>query len=402
METVPLTDEQGNYLGAVAGVLDITERRGAETELAAANEVLRQERSMFTAGLVVVFKWKNEEGWPVEYVSPNVEAILGYSADELLSGDVGYAEIIPGEDLQRVAEEVEKYSESGVEWFHHDPYRIIRKDKTVIWLSDYTTILRDPEGRITYYLGYVIDITDRIRAEEERQRLENQVWQSQKLESLGILAGGIAHDFNNLLMAILGNADLADRELPPDSPARRYLEDVQSASQHAAELCRQLLAYSGRGHFIKEELDVNVLLKEMTNLLTVSISKKIRLEFDLLEGLPAIEADGTQIRQVIMNLITNAAEAVGEASGKIAIKTGTVEFSEKELARCFLGDSASPGKFVFLEVIDTGGGMDRKTLARIFDPLLQHQVHRVGSWPGRGAGNHAGTRGCPRCPQRGR
>jgi len=146
------------------------ERKRAEKELEQINKVLKQERHMFISGPVVVFKWQNKEGWPVEYVSPNVKDVFGYSVEELLSGKPPYAEIVPKEDIGRVSNEVATYSESGVEDFEHKPYRIIRKDRKVIWIADYTTILRDEAGKIIHYLGYIVDITERKKAEEELQK----------------------------------------------------------------------------------------------------------------------------------------------------------------------------------------------------------------------------------------
>jgi len=158
------------------------------------------------------------------------------------------------------------------------------------------------------------DVTD-------QRNLEQQVLHTQKLESLGVLAGGIAHDFNNLLTGILGNADLALAELSPVAPARESLEAIETAARRAAELCRQLLAYSGKGRFLVQPLDVMELVQEMGHLLAVSISKKVVLKYHFAQNLPAIEADATQMRQTIMNLILNASEAIGDRSGVISVTT---------------------------------------------------------------------------------
>ncbi|MDA3814410.1 MAG: PAS domain-containing protein, partial [Candidatus Cloacimonetes bacterium] len=154
---------------------DITESKIAEEELEQINKVLKQERHMFISGPVIVFRWQNKEGWPVEYVSPNVKDVFGYSVEELLSGKIPYAEIIPKEDIDRVSNEVATYSKSGDENFEHKPYRIIRKDRKTIWIADYTTILRDEAGKITHYLGYIVDITERKRAEEKLKKRLNEL-----------------------------------------------------------------------------------------------------------------------------------------------------------------------------------------------------------------------------------
>jgi two-component system, cell cycle sensor histidine kinase and response regulator CckA len=204
----------------------------------------------------------------------------------------------------------------------------------------------------------------------EKRVLEQQLLHTQKLESLGVLAGGIAHDFNNLLTGILGNADLALRELSPVSAARESLEDIGTAARRAAELCRQLLAYSGKGRFVVQPFDLADLVREMGHLLGVSISKKVVLRYDFAPGLPAIEADATQIRQVVMNLIVNASEAMAEETGAITVSTGRARCDAAYLRECHCADGIQPGEFVFLDISDTGRGMDRATVERIFDPFF--------------------------------
>lgn len=169
---IPAHDESGRVSRIIGISRDITDRRQAEFEIKAANKNLSEERKMFVDGPVVVFKWKNEEGWPVEYVSPNVENVFGYTAEELTSGKIPYADIILKEDIERIGMEVTSYSDGGAENFVHKPYRIIRKDGRIIWIDDYTTILRDENQKITHYQGYVIDITERIQAEQALRESE--------------------------------------------------------------------------------------------------------------------------------------------------------------------------------------------------------------------------------------
>jgi signal transduction histidine kinase/ActR/RegA family two-component response regulator len=213
-------------------------------------------------------------------------------------------------------------------------------------------------------------IAEREAEEEHRRKLEAKLLQAQKLESLGVLAGGIAHDFNNLLMAVLGNASLALDDVPPDSPLRHTLEEVLAAARRAAGLTNQMLAYWGRGTFEVESSDVSTIAEEMASLLEVSISKKARLVYEMAEGLPSVEADVTQIGQVVMNLITNASDALGEHEGTIHLRTGTQLVDRKYLAECLLGDEVSEGDYVFVEVEDDGSGMDGPTRERIFDPFF--------------------------------
>jgi two-component system, cell cycle sensor histidine kinase and response regulator CckA len=219
--------------------------------------------------------------------------------------------------------------------------------------------------------GLVQDLTELRQAEEKQRKLEQQVMQSQKLESLGVLAGGIAHDFNNLLTSILGNADLAASELSFTNPARPYLDDIEKVSRRAADLCRQMLAYSGKGRFVVQPLSLNEVVREMGHLLSVSISKKVVIKYNFFPDLPAVMADATQMRQVVMNLITNASEAIAEVSGVVTLSTGVMDCDEEYL-KGVVGDSEvhPPGQYVFVEVSDTGCGMDADTMGRIFDPFF--------------------------------
>ena len=193
-----------------------------------------------------------------------------------------------------------------------------------------------------------------VKAEEERHKLEAQMLEFQKLESLGVLAGGIAHDFNNLLMAILGNADLALSLLPPASPSRPNVEEIVRASQRAADLCRQMLAYSGKGRFVVGRYDLSEIVQEMAQMLEVSVSKKASLRYSFAAELPAVRADATELRQVIMNLITNASESLGDESGVISLSTGALECDRAYLSESHLDDKLPEGRYVYLEVSDTG------------------------------------------------
>jgi PAS domain S-box-containing protein len=210
------------------------------------------------------------------------------------------------------------------------------------------------------------ELTKELRLREESARREAEASEArarhvQKLESIGVLAGGIAHDFNNLLHVVLGNADLARLNLSASSPAREHLDEVIRATQRAADLTQQLLAYSGRGAVESRQLDLSREVREMATLLRTALAKQATLVWDLASDLPAILADPTQIRQVVMNLITNASDAIGEKAGTISLRTGVSEAGDAD---------TGPGTFVFLEVSDTGCGMDSDTLQRIFDPFF--------------------------------
>ena len=229
---------------------------------------------------------------------------------------------------------------------------------------------RDATGAVTGVIGLAIDLTERTQAEEARLALERKLLETQKLESLGVLAGGIAHDFNNLLVSVLGNASLALGELPPDAPVRPRLERIETAARRGAELTRQMLAYAGRGGLSPERVQVNELLAEMQDLLAVSMSKTVTMHYQPAPDLPAVEADPTQIRQVLMNLLVNASEAVGEADGTVTLRTAVVDLDAAALQAVRASPGATPGPHVLVEVTDTGCGMDAATADKIFDPFF--------------------------------
>ncbi|NTV48955.1 MAG: PAS domain S-box protein [Geobacteraceae bacterium] len=239
-----------------------------------------------------------------------------------------------------------------------------------IWLETHAVPFRNEHGEIVSLLGITRDITERKRAEDERINLEKQILHAQKLESLGVLAGGIAHDFNNILTSVIGNADLALMRINPESPAVDNLRSIEIAAARAADLAKQMLAYSGKGKFVISNHDINGLLEEMLHILQVSISKKAVLRLNLTRPLPSVEADATQLRQIIMNLVINASEAIGDKSGVIAITTGCMDCDSSYLKDVWLDENIGDGLYVFIEIADTGCGMDKETLSKLFDPFF--------------------------------
>ena len=214
------------------------------------------------------------------------------------------------------------------------------------------------------------DITERRKKEEERMQLADQLMHAQKLESLGVMAGGIAHDFNNLLTGILGSAGLALLDTPGDSPARESIEEIEKASIRAAELCKQMLAYSGKGKFDVKSIDLSSAVRDMGHLLDTSISKKVTLKYNLSHDLPAVEADTAQVQQIVMNLITNASDAIGDRSGIVHVRTGCMDCDEAFLSNSVINENLQPGRYAFLQVRDTGCGIDKETEGKLFDPFF--------------------------------
>jgi signal transduction histidine kinase/CheY-like chemotaxis protein len=238
------------------------------------------------------------------------------------------------------------------------------------WVSLQARVEPGPGGRPVRALGVVVDITDQKAAAEERQALERSMAQAQKLESLGVLAGGIAHDFNNLLVGILGNAELALGELDEATEVGDIVRQIERAATRAADLTRQMLAYAGRARFVVEPLELNRVISDTSDLVSAAISKMATLQFDFAEGLPLVEADPTQVRQVLMNLLVNASDALGERPGTITVATRPVQ-ADRALLRSFvLGADLPEGDYVRLVVSDTGSGMDAATMARVFEPFF--------------------------------
>ncbi|HEX7859290.1 MAG TPA: PAS domain S-box protein [Verrucomicrobiae bacterium] len=253
---------------------------------------------------------------------------------------------------------------------HNFEARLVTKnlqERLIAWQSN--PLIENGEAVGTIFFG--TDVTNHKKEEEHRMALERKLLEAQKLESLGVLAGGIAHDFNNLLAAILGNANLAQLRVPASEiKLTGYLKSIEKASMRAADLCKQMLAYSGKGRFAMHVLDVNEVVRETLELLEVSITKKAALRVELRHGVPPVKADATQLRQVIMNLVINASEAIGDTSGTIRVRTGVINAGPDFFAKSYSPAELSPGEYVFVEVTDTGCGMTEETLKRIFDPFF--------------------------------
>jgi PAS domain S-box-containing protein len=317
----------------------------------------------------MVYRCLNDKCWSMLFVSEACSELTGYAPEDLISNNrLSFADLIlPG--YRNVVEE--SIQDSLLE---HKPFELTYPIRTANaeekWVWERGRGIYSPNGELIFLEGFITDITARKRAEDERRKLEAQIQHAQKLESLGVLAGGIAHDFNNILLAILGNLDLALAELPIVSPVRENLLEAEKASRRAADLCHQMLAYSGKGHFVIQALDLSELIEEMSHMLEVSISKKAVFRYDLAENLPLVEADATQIRQIVMNLVLNASEAIGEKSGLIRLATGAMECDRAYLAGTWLDENHPEGLYVHIEVSDTGSGMNEQTRAKIFDPFF--------------------------------
>jgi two-component system cell cycle sensor histidine kinase/response regulator CckA len=379
-------DEHWRFAGYVGSCLDITEARENQealrlardelalrvaertAELVETNEALRRSEQHYQvlAELSPVGIFRMDEGGRCRYVNERACALVGLCLEELRKKRRD--EIIHAEDRTRVDEAWRSILGGG------DPgsmeCRLVHRDGSTVWVLVHIAAERGASGEVTGCIGTVADISDRKRAEEERRQLEAQVQHAQRLQSLGLLAGGLAHDFNNLLTIILGNARMALLDLPIGSAALENLAEIETATSRAAELTGQMLAYSGKGQFSLEAVSLSRIASETAQMLQTIISRKIGIECYLPEDLPAVEADPAQMRQVAMNLITNAAEAIGDRAGAIRISTGAIYADRPDLWGAYFDDHLPAGEYVYLEVRDTGSGMDAETQAKIFDPFF--------------------------------
>ncbi len=338
----------------VAIILDITERRTNEQALL---------YTQFSVDNAVDGILRVEHDGKFSYVNEAACEMSGFPRETLLTMSV--FDIDPNFSMEMWPEFWQAVQSTDSQVIES---QMRRKDGSILPVEIALNFLE--VGGVGRLNASVRDMAERKEAEEERLKLETKVQEAQKLESLGVLAGGIAHDFNNLLVGVLGNAELAMAKLAPTTPAREYLLDIEASAERAADLANQLLAYSGKGKFVVEPIDLSDLVDEIAHLVEVAVSKKAVVKYELERGLPALECDATQVRQVVLNLITNASEAIDEGVGVISITTGKMECDATYLADTFFAEGLREGTYVFVEVADTGSGMDEETQQKIFDPFF--------------------------------
>lgn len=354
-----LHDENGRS-GVLFSGEDITERKQLDRQLRESEEKFRLA---FMASPDAVNLNRLSDGVYVD-INDSFTQMMGYTRDDVVGLSSLELNIWKNEeDRNRLVRELQaKGSVTNLE------AEFVAKNGDVhSGLMSAQIIEIDGEEII---LSITRDITAMKKAEEERLRFEKQMIQTQKFESLGVLAGGVAHDFNNLLAAIMGHSELAKRRLPAESPILGNLRQIEQGAERAADLAKQMLAYSGRGKFVTTTIDLNLLLEEMLHMMKVSISKKAVLRLNPYTPLPAIEVDATQLRQIIMNLVINASEAIGNKSGVITLSTGCMDCDQSYLKNVWLNENLKDGLYVYLEVADTGCGMDQETMAKLFDPFF--------------------------------
>ncbi|WP_018294751.1 PAS domain S-box protein [Mariprofundus ferrooxydans] len=336
---------------AVQGVArDITRRKQAEAMMTLLEQAIHASDES-----IMILDAKGR----IEFANPAAASLYKYPATELIGTSI--ARLRGGHEGDDTYRAIVSTITSGENWAGEMSFHPAGGLKTVI--ARRVSPIMDEMGHVHHQICIDRDIT---AEKKQNEQLEH----TQRLESLGILAGGIAHDFNNLLTAIMGNAAIAERKMDNSVSAKPYLARIEESSQRAADLCKQMLAYSGKGRFIVKPVNLSHLIEEMTRLMEVSIEKNIVIRYELNDQLPLIDADRAQIQQVILNLITNANEAIGEKRGMISFVTGTMHVDRAYLESTINNDTLSEGEYVYMEVSDNGCGMNAATMEKMFDPFF--------------------------------
>jgi len=336
---------------AINGIArDITARKQAEKQLALLIQAIHASHE----AIMVL----DAEGI-IEFANPAAAALYEKTLDQMIG--MSAAVLRGGVHGDAIYHDIIDTINRGKTWCGEILFHPVDNDDHLV--ARRISPIMDETGRVHHQICIDRDITE---AKRRSQQLEH----TQRLESLGVLAGGIAHDFNNLLTAILGNAAMAERGLDTGGDVKKHLSHIRKSSQRAADLCKQMLAYSGKGRFIVEAINISELIREMTRLMEVSIGKHITIRYGLNEDLPLIDGDTAQIQQVILNLITNANEAIGEARGDIVFSTGIMQAKRAYLDATLTNERLSEGEYIYIEVADSGCGMDRETISKMFDPFF--------------------------------
>ena len=344
--------------GRVWSFRDITERRRAEAALRESEERFRVLAETSPVGI-----FRTDPSGSTTFVNRRWCELSGMSFAEAM-GD-GWMKAMHPEDREQIAANWAKAVQVGES--SSAEYRFVRPDGAIVWLVGQSRAQHNVDGTVVGYVGTITDVTDLKRAEEEREKIETQLRQSKKMESLGTLAGGIAHDFNNILNGTFGFVDLARLELAPEHSVHVWLDRIAASSQRARELVRQILTFSRKGEGERVPLRLHVVVEEALRLLRSTLPPLVELQPSISAETPPVRADANQIHQVVLNLCTNAWHALPPRGGHIAI---TLEPWTVTAGQAAANSDLRPGSWARLTVADDGSGMDAATLEHIFEPFF--------------------------------
>jgi signal transduction histidine kinase/CheY-like chemotaxis protein len=357
---IPILNASGDITEWLGMSSDITERKQSAQELQQREEKYRTLFESIDEGFCIIEVLFSDSGRPVDFVYKEVNP--AFERQSGLRNVVG----------RRTREFIPNLEEYWLEIYGNvaltgESVRLKNPGQSIDRYYDvYAFRVGEPEQHRVAVLFN--DVTERERAIQQKLEMESHFRETQRLESLGIMAGGIAHDFNNILMGIMGFAELALAKLSPVTPAKYYISEIMNSARRAAELCGQTLVYAGQGRIEQHDITLQALINETLNMLNTSISKKCVLSLNVHSALPVMHGDPVQVRQILMNLVINASEAIGDRNGVITLNTGVLDCSETDDTGQYIVPPA-PGQYVYFEVSDTGCGMDREVLRRIFDPF---------------------------------
>jgi two-component system, cell cycle sensor histidine kinase and response regulator CckA len=358
----PVSGENGETVNFIGVQQDVTLRRRIAEDLKASEERFRQ----IAENIHEVFWMTDPEKHTMLYISPAYEAIWGRRCEDIIKNPSDWAKAIHPDDRARVAAAAKRQLSGN----YDEVYRVVRPDNTIRWVRDKAFPIRNEKGVVYRIVGTAEDIT-------ENRKLEEQFLQAQKMEAIGTLAGGIAHDFNNILAAITGYTELIKMQVTRNPEVFSYVEALQQASSRATLLVRQILAFSRQSGHERRPLHIRKVVEESLDLLRATIPATITFEKDLAGDLPPVLADATQIHQIMMNLGTNALQAMGDRPGKLGVRLARCEVDEAMVSR---SPRLRAGPHVKLEVSDTGKGMSCEVMDRMFEPFFTTKA------PGEGTG----------------
>lgn len=354
-------DESGKATRLLGCIIDLSPSVDAEMAQQVAERNFHQLFQTIPLGLIVI-----SPSLKVIESNAALAKMLDYHPDELVGMHI--RQLAVTDEWKEPPTSLDSNSTHGFEysWERH----LIRKDGTLIPVHVRGKLVPYPHYQEPCRFGIIEDLTERRAVEKEKDNLERHLQETQKLESLGVLAGGIAHDFNNLLTVILGNLSFLKQEPLQKHIRADALVHAEQASLQAAELCRQMLAYAGRGKLENKPFDLSELVESSQALLSSAATRHHLMHYHLSKGLPSVVGDPSQVRQVLLNLVHNAAEAFAGAGGTIDVMTGVEQLNESTVHQCLFRQHQSPGSYVWLEVRDNGPGMDADVSKRIFEPFF--------------------------------